>query len=104
MLYVDLHGHSRKHNVFTYGCHVPQCDHTHFLNERVIPFLLSQQAPDKFSFGSCKFNVHRCKEATGRVVTWRMGVANSFTLEATFCGSTLGNGRCYISTLNSFHR
>lgn len=24
---------------------------------------------------------------------WKMGIRNSFTLEATFCGSTLGNKR-----------
>ena len=110
-VYVDLHGHSRKHNVFMYGCHTPQADHTHFLYERVLPFLLAQQvrawanvcchgfnedvlqAPSKFSFASCKFAVQRGKEATGRVVTWRSGVPNSFTLEATFCGSNLGSCR-----------
>lgn len=48
------------------------------------------QAPTKFSFASCKYAVQRYKEATGRVVTWRLGVPNSFTLEATFCGSNLG--------------
>ena len=41
-LYVDLHGHSRNQNIFMYGCHTPQCDHTHFLQERVVPWLLSQ--------------------------------------------------------------
>ena len=41
--YIDLHGHSRKHNVFMYGCHTPKVDHTHFLCERLIPFLLSEQ-------------------------------------------------------------
>ena len=55
--------------------------------------LLLSQSPDKFCFRSCKFNVHKCKESTGRVVNWRMGVANSFTLEATFCGSTLEGHR-----------
>lgn len=44
-----------------------------------------------FSYSSCKFNVHRSKEATGRVVVWRRGVSQSFTMEATFCGSTLGH-------------
>ena len=43
LLYIDLHGHSRKQNVFTYGCHTPHCDHNQFLNERVFPFLLSRQ-------------------------------------------------------------
>ncbi|KAJ8944755.1 hypothetical protein NQ318_011662 [Aromia moschata] len=31
------------------------------------------------------------KEGTGRVVMWMMGIVNSYTLEASFCGSTLGN-------------
>ena len=31
------------------------------------------------------------QEGTGRVVMWReMGVRNSYTMEATFCGSLLG--------------
>ncbi|XP_063106598.1 cytosolic carboxypeptidase 3 isoform X3 [Cavia porcellus] len=47
----------------------------------------------KFSFSSCKFNVQKSKEGTGRVVMWKMGIRNSFTMEATFCGSTLGNKR-----------
>ena len=42
ILYVDLHGHSNKHNIFNYGCHDHDCDHTQFLNERVFCFLLSQ--------------------------------------------------------------
>ena len=42
LLYVDLHGHSRKQNIFNYGCHDKDCDHTQFLNERVFCFLLSQ--------------------------------------------------------------
>ncbi|XP_043728864.1 cytosolic carboxypeptidase 3 isoform X2 [Cervus elaphus] len=46
-----------------------------------------------FSFSSCKFNIQKSKEGTGRVVMWKMGIRNSFTMEATFCGSTLGNKR-----------
>ena len=87
--YVDLHGHSRKHNIFTYGCHMPGCNLEQLLEGRLLPWLLFQQCPEKFSFSSCKFSVHKCKESTGRVVMWRMGIANSFTLEATFCGTKL---------------
>ena len=48
------------------------------------------QCPDKFSFRSCKFQIRRCKESTGRVVMWRqMNIYNSFTLEATFSGTIL---------------
>nr|XP_019606407.1 PREDICTED: cytosolic carboxypeptidase 3-like isoform X1 [Rhinolophus sinicus] len=52
--------------------------------------MLSKNCPDKFSFSACKFNVQKSKEGTGRVVMWKMGIRNSFTMEATFCGSTLG--------------
>lgn len=44
----------------------------------------------QFSFSACKFKVQKSKEGTGRVVMWKMGIRNSFTMEATFCGSTLG--------------
>ncbi|XP_041479474.1 uncharacterized protein LOC121427202 isoform X4 [Lytechinus variegatus] len=90
LVYCDMHGHSRKHNVFIYGCDPDkqELDMAAFLCQRLFPWLLSQKAPDKFSFRGCKFRVKRCKEATGRVVMWRqMGISNSFTLEATFCGS-----------------
>ena len=50
-----------------------------------------------FSFASCKFAVQRCKESTGRVVMWRHGIPNSFTMEATFCGSTLGHNPQFTS-------
>lgn len=49
----------------------------------------------QFSFSSCKFKVQKSKEGTGRVVMWRMGIANSYTIEVAFGGSTLGEGqRC----------
>ena len=48
------------------------------------------QAPDMFAFDYCKFHIHRCKESTGRVVMWKeMLIKNSFTLEASFAGSSI---------------
>ncbi|XP_073901603.1 cytosolic carboxypeptidase 2 isoform X2 [Castor canadensis] len=91
LLYCDFHGHSRKNNIFLYGCN--NNDHKHWLHERVFPLMLSKNAPDKFSFQSCNFKVQKCKEGTGRVVMWRMGILNSYTMESTFCGSTLGSKR-----------
>ncbi|OWF38851.1 Cytosolic carboxypeptidase 2 [Mizuhopecten yessoensis] len=97
LLYCDLHGHSRKHNVFMYGNNTSQDGDNNttgaaksFLQERLFPWIMSQKAPEKFSFQSCKFQIKRCKEATGRVVMWRqMHILNSFTLEATFSGTIL---------------
>ncbi|XP_049635935.1 cytosolic carboxypeptidase 2 [Suncus etruscus] len=88
-LYCDFHGHSRKNNIFLYGCN--SNDRKYWLHERVFPLMLSKNAPDKFSFHSCNFKVQKCKEGTGRVVMWRMGILNSYTMETTFGGSTLGN-------------
>ncbi|VDI71365.1 Hypothetical predicted protein [Mytilus galloprovincialis] len=96
LLYCDLHGHSRKHNVFMYGNNTSEEDVNglgaakSFLNERLFAWLMSQKAPDKFAFKSCKFNIKRCKESTGRVVMWRQfKILNSFTLEATFSGTIM---------------
>uniref|UniRef100_A0A8C6CW52 Cytosolic carboxypeptidase 2 n=1 Tax=Moschus moschiferus TaxID=68415 RepID=A0A8C6CW52_MOSMO len=91
LLYCDFHGHSRKNNIFLYGC--SNTNRQFWLHERVFPLMLSKNAPDKFSFHSCNFKVQKCKEGTGRVVMWRMGILNSYTMESTFGGSTLGDKR-----------
>ncbi|XP_014643221.1 PREDICTED: cytosolic carboxypeptidase 3 [Ceratotherium simum simum] len=93
ILYCDLHGHSRKENIFMYGCDGRGRCKALYLQQRIFPLMLSKNCPDKFSFSACKFKVQKSKEGTGRVVMWKMGIRNSFTMEATFCGSTLGNKR-----------
>ncbi|XP_069318759.1 cytosolic carboxypeptidase 3 [Eulemur rufifrons] len=93
LLYCDLHGHSRKENIFMYGCDGSERSKALYLKQRIFPLMLSKNCPDKFSFSACKFNIQKSKEGTGRVVMWKMGIRNSFTMEATFCGSTLGNKR-----------
>ncbi|ELW48872.1 Cytosolic carboxypeptidase 2 [Tupaia chinensis] len=45
LLYCDFHGHSRKNNIFLYGCN--NNDRKHWLHERVFPLMLSKNAPDK---------------------------------------------------------
>ncbi|XP_064922442.1 cytosolic carboxypeptidase 2 isoform X5 [Columba livia] len=92
VLYCDFHGHSRKNNVFMYGCDGGGAGSGSRLRQRVFPLMLSKNAPDKFSFPSCKFKVQKSKAGTGRVVMWRLGVLHSYTMEAAFGGSTLGEG------------
>ncbi|KAM6461204.1 cytosolic carboxypeptidase 2 isoform 2-T4 [Liasis olivaceus] len=89
LLYCDIHGHSRKNNIFMYGCNNKNAQ-DQLLHERIFPLMMSKNIPDKFCFNSCKFQVQKCKEGTGRVVMWRMGILNSYTMESTFSGSTLG--------------
>ena len=95
VMYCDLHGHSRKQDVFIYGClGLPGKDHGFNLLSRVFPKMMSLNVPDKFSYKYSTFSVHKSKEGTGRVALWRqMGILNSFTMEATFCGSNL-EGKC----------
>ncbi|XP_021183850.3 cytosolic carboxypeptidase 2 isoform X1 [Helicoverpa armigera] len=89
-MYVDLHAHSRKHNIFIYGCESRKTSDKR-LQEQVFPLMLHKNAADKFSFENCKFRIQRSKEGTGRVVVWMLGVSNSYTMEASFGGSELGS-------------
>lgn len=60
------------------------------LKERVFPYLVEKQA-EVFSYSDCSFAVQRAKEGTGRVVGWKeLNIQNSFTIEASFCGSDFG--------------
>ncbi|XP_048523203.1 cytosolic carboxypeptidase 2 isoform X1 [Dendroctonus ponderosae] len=88
-LYCDLHAHSRKQNIFVYGCENRRGGDRR-LQEQVFPLMLHKNTADKFSFESCKFRIQKAKEGTGRVVMWMMGIACSYTMEASFAGSTLG--------------
>ncbi|XP_044047852.1 cytosolic carboxypeptidase 2 isoform X2 [Siniperca chuatsi] len=92
VLYCDFHGHNRKNNVFMYGCN-NRGDASLKLHERVFPLMMSKNASNKFSFKSCKFRVQKSKEGTGRITMWRLGIKNSYTMEATFGGSSLGDRR-----------
>ncbi|CAL8084403.1 unnamed protein product [Calicophoron daubneyi] len=89
LIYCDIHGHSRKQQMFVYGCKSTKPD-THYL-DRVFPAMLGKNAPDLFDYNKCRFVVQKEREGTGRVVMWRKGIANSYTLEATFCGNTGGS-------------
>lgn len=46
VLYCDFHGHSRKQNVFVYGCENKQLPNERF-KERIFPAMLSKNDPAK---------------------------------------------------------
>ena len=46
VVYVDLHGHSRKQNVFIYGCENRGMP-SRRLRERIFPVMLGKNAPTK---------------------------------------------------------
>ncbi len=86
-LYIDCHGHSRKKNLFMYGCKNKNPDDK---TMKVFPYIMSE-SHSSFSFDDCNFNVQKDKESTGRVVVNReYNVNNSFTLEASFFGPDIG--------------
>ncbi|XP_016840121.1 cytosolic carboxypeptidase 2 isoform X2 [Nasonia vitripennis] len=90
-MYCDLHAHSRKQNIFIYGCESKRAGCPGKLAEQVFPLMLHKNAADKFSFENCKFHIEKGKEGTGRVVVWLMGIQNSYTMEASLGGSKLGS-------------
>ncbi|CAM9675104.1 unnamed protein product, partial [Laminaria digitata] len=86
LLYVDLHGHSKKNNMFMYGVQNPT-DESLYMRERVIPTLLDRASP-LFSLGNCTFDVGKGKEGCGRVVARKqLGIVNAYTMEASFMGA-----------------
>ena len=105
VLFCDMHGHSRKKNVFAYGCQNNRArdelmyDENGYnpvavpgkLRDKIYPKILSENYPEAFSFPECSFRVQKSKESTARVVVWReLGVADSLTLEASFAGPSEG--------------
>ncbi|KAJ3236489.1 Cytosolic carboxypeptidase 1 [Chytriomyces hyalinus] len=84
----DFHGHSRKKNVFLFGC-----ENGVGVNEgieKIIPSLMATLSP-VFDANSCKYTVEKSKESTARIVMWReMGVVSSYTLESSYCGADVG--------------
>ena len=88
-LFVDFHGHSRKKNVFMYGCCGGKDEyHSHRTNSliRMVPYMLSQRSRH-FSYRDCRFENRRDKETTARIVFFKeLGVVNSYTVESTFYG------------------
>ncbi|XP_034935304.1 cytosolic carboxypeptidase 1-like isoform X2 [Chelonus insularis] len=95
-VFVDYHGHSRRKNVFLFGCsrsgswsaadREKPDQPAHYL---VLPRLMQKTSP-AFALPLCSFKVERNKESTARVAIWRqLGVA-SYTMESSFCGCDQG--------------
>ncbi|XP_061138901.1 cytosolic carboxypeptidase 4 isoform X2 [Syngnathus typhle] len=101
LVFCDYHGHSRKKNVFLYGCSVKETlwqsgstFDTAALKEnpgyRTIAKALDRIAP-AFSFNSCNYLVEKSRSATARIVVWKeLGVLRSYTMESTFNGFDQG--------------
>mmetsp|Transcript_43510 Transcript_43510/g.41984 ORF Transcript_43510/g.41984 Transcript_43510/m.41984 type:complete len:190 (-) Transcript_43510:2307-2876(-) len=92
VIFCDFHGHSRKKNVFMYGCIAnPNDKDASQLNQVIqcVPESVCQTC-SIFNFKDCKFACEKEKETTARIVLFReLGILNSYTLECTFYGSDL---------------
>ncbi|RZF35068.1 hypothetical protein LSTR_LSTR009660 [Laodelphax striatellus] len=96
-VYCDYHGHSRRKNVFLFGCSpaqswlssdkdLPESP----IDVTMLPALLSSVAP-AFDLSQCSFVVEQGKEATARISVWRQfGVQRSYTMESSYCGFDVG--------------
>ena len=88
-MYIDLHGHSRKKNVFFYGC-CPGSSESTYARAKSFPYLMSKLY-STFSYGDSCFSVQKDKEGTARVALFKeIKIPEIFTLEASFCGPTGG--------------
>ncbi|XP_076444257.1 cytosolic carboxypeptidase 1-like [Babylonia areolata] len=103
LVYCDYHGHSRRKNIFMYGCS-PQMswmpndtqnpastgNRLEDSGFKTLPRILHLSSP-LFYLQNCSFVVERPKEATARVVVWRqIGVVRSYTMESSYCGCDQG--------------
>lgn len=54
-MYIDMHGHSRKKNVFFYGCPILNIDNQS-IKTKSFPYLMSK-IYEPFNFYDCSFNI-----------------------------------------------
>lgn len=74
---LDLHGHSKKKNVFGYSCSDAPGANRYFRALNTIS--------DYFDLPSCHFSISRSKEGTGRAVAHReLRIPHSFCVECTY--------------------
>jgi Zinc carboxypeptidase/Cytosolic carboxypeptidase N-terminal domain len=93
-LFCDMHGHTRKRNVFMYGCSYKNND---YLAQRknhcvkVIPILM--ESNKFFKYSDCHFRMESYKMSTARIVVYsEFDVLYSYTMEASFYGPRPAEG------------
>mmetsp|Transcript_50943 Transcript_50943/g.159167 ORF Transcript_50943/g.159167 Transcript_50943/m.159167 type:complete len:946 (-) Transcript_50943:252-3089(-) len=93
-LAVDLHAHSRRKNIFSYGCTPSKeyiaRDRLPTGYERVFPYILSKMC-DAFKYEQCTFDLKKGREGTGRSVLFKdFQIRAAYTIEASFLGGNFG--------------
>eukprot|EP00826_Nyctotherus_ovalis_P049677 TRINITY_DN601_c0_g6_i1.p1 TRINITY_DN601_c0_g6~~TRINITY_DN601_c0_g6_i1.p1 ORF type:complete len:664 (-),score=128.42 TRINITY_DN601_c0_g6_i1:465-2456(-) len=91
-LYCDLHGHSKKKDVFAYGNKGENIEEF-----TLFPYILSKVNP-YFSYEESRFSVSKYKASTARIAMWKeLHVPAVYTVEASFFGPT-AKGKEHFST------
>lgn len=96
-IFCDFHGHSRRKNIFMYGCNV----HNAPEETRLFPFILSQICPF-FVYNYSRFGNQKSKESTARMALFNeLKCPAIYTIESSFCGNDMGPFKNYhFSTTN----
>lgn len=68
-MYIDMHGHSRKKNVFFYGCCQDSEDIMDSFKPKAFPFLMSK-VHEAYNYEDCSFVMQEDKEGTARIALW----------------------------------
>lgn len=111
-LFIDLHGHSRRPNIFLYGNNPEESwrptDHSlpHDNQFSLLPDILDKvfgcsgfvnfmifviQIAPGFSLQDCRFSITKSKEFSARIAMWRQfGLERVYTMESTYCGFDTG--------------
>jgi hypothetical protein len=87
-MFCDMHGHTKKKNVFMYGCSEHDNDYLtkrKNLCARMIPVMMENNR--FFQYSSCHFRVEPSKMSTARIVMYKeLQITHSYTMEASFFG------------------
>jgi len=97
-IFCDFHGHSRRKNIFMYGCNNPNSPE----DSRLFPFILGSLCP-YFIYNYSRFGNQKSKESTARMSLFNelKGHPCIYTMESSFCGNDEGPyARYHFSTEN----
>ena len=88
VFYCDFHAHSRKFNVFMYGCENRRHSEK-YLREQIYPLMLHKNTSEKFSFEDCKFIVQCCNIENHRSPVYIVDLQFSYSMPLMLLRSAL---------------
>lgn len=85
LMFIDIHGHSKKKGSFMYGPYFPLHSNTYF-NIRLLPKYLSKKT-DIFRYYSCKFKSEKSMRQSARLVmSQNLNIKYTYTMENSLYG------------------